>query len=130
MLIAKFTYKNAKNASIGHTLFELNYGDHLWILYKEKLASYFKSKIVEELLVELKELIIVYYKNPYYTYKLSKQAYNKSVKPKSYIFNNKVWLYNKYIKTKLNQKLEARFFDRFIFYILSENKLIKLELPR
>lgn len=30
--------------------------------------------------------------------KSSKKAYNKSTKPKNHIFDNKVWLNNKYIK--------------------------------
>lgn len=29
LLMAEFTYKNAKNASIGHTPFKLNYKFHL-----------------------------------------------------------------------------------------------------
>ena len=42
--IAEFAYNNAKNASIGHLLFELNYGYHLRMLYEEKVDSCFKSK--------------------------------------------------------------------------------------
>ena len=33
--IVGFAYNNAKNASTGHTFFELNYGYHPWILYKK-----------------------------------------------------------------------------------------------
>ena len=33
--MAEFTYNNAKNASTGYTPFELNYGYHPRILYKE-----------------------------------------------------------------------------------------------
>ena len=35
--MAKFAYNNVKNASTGYTLFELNYGYHPRILYKENL---------------------------------------------------------------------------------------------
>lgn len=33
-LIAKFVYNNTKNASTGHTFFELNYGYYPRVLYK------------------------------------------------------------------------------------------------
>ena len=47
--------------------FKLNYGCHFWILYKENINfnSKFKSKI--KLLIELRELMIICYKNFYYT---------------------------------------------------------------
>ena len=35
LLIAEFTYKNTKNASIGQMLFQLNCGYHSWMSYKE-----------------------------------------------------------------------------------------------
>ena len=37
--MAEFAYNNAKNASIGHMPFELNYSYHPWILYKEDVDS-------------------------------------------------------------------------------------------
>ena len=46
-----------------------------------------------------------------HTQNLQKQAYNKGIKPKSYAPSNKVWLNSKYIKTKQNRKLEAKFLD-------------------
>ena len=52
--IAKFAYNNAKNASFGHTFFELNCEYHFRILYKENVDSCSKSKSVDELLVELR----------------------------------------------------------------------------
>ena len=57
--------------------------------------------------------MIVYQKNLYRTQKLQKQANDKSVKPKNYAPDNKVWLNTKYIKTKQNWKLEAKFFGPF-----------------
>ena len=41
------------------------------------------------------------------------QAYDKSVKPRSYVSGDKVWLNSKYIKIKQNRKLEAKFFRPF-----------------
>ena len=49
----------------------------------------------------------------YHIYELSKQVYNKKVKPQNYTLGNKVWLSSKYLKTKRNCKLKARFFDLF-----------------
>lgn len=40
-------------------------------------------------------------------------------KPKSYILGKKVWLNSKYIKTKENCKLEAKFFVTFkVLYLV------------
>ena len=56
-----------------------------------------------------------------------KQAYNKSVKPRSYIPGNKVWLNSKYIKTKQNCKLESKFFGPFQVLHLVGNQAYKLK---
>ena len=55
--IAEFAYNNAKNASIGHTPFKLNCGYHPCVFFKEDTNSRSWSKIADELLVELWELI-------------------------------------------------------------------------
>ena len=55
----KFAYNNTKNASTSHTLFELNCGYYPRISYKKEVDSHFKSKSADELLVELKELMII-----------------------------------------------------------------------
>ena len=57
--IAEFAYNNAKNASTGHTPFELNCGYHPRILYEEDVDSHFQSKSADKLSVELRELMIV-----------------------------------------------------------------------
>lgn len=49
----------------------------------------------------------VYRENLYHAQELQKRAYDNSIKPKSYIFSNKVLLNSKYIETKQNCKLEA-----------------------
>ena len=49
-------------------------------------------------------------KNIYHAQELQKQAHDKGVKPRSYTPNDKVWLNSKYIKTKHNRKIEAKFF--------------------
>ena len=92
-------------------LFELNCGYHPRILYKEDVNPHFQSKLVDKPSVELRELIIVCQENLYYTQKLQKRVHNKGVKLWSYAFGEKVWLNSKYIKTKRNQNLEAKFFE-------------------
>ena len=64
--MAEFAYNNTKNASTGHIRFELNYGYHPRMLYKEKVDSRSKSKSLNKLSTELKELIIVCQENLYH----------------------------------------------------------------
>ena len=113
LLIAKFAYKNTKNASIGHTPFELNCTYHPKILYEEEVDPYFKSKSVDELSAKLRELMIVCQKNLYHAQELQKRANDKGAKPVSYTSGDKIWLNSKYIKTKQNRKLKAKFFGPF-----------------
>ena len=57
--MAEFAYNNARNASFGHTPFELNCGYHPRMLYKKNVDLRSKSKSVDKLSTELRELIIV-----------------------------------------------------------------------
>ena len=57
--------------------------------------------------------MIVCQENFYHAQKLQKRANDKGVKPKSYSPGDKVWLNSKYLKTKQNWKLEAKFFRPF-----------------
>ena len=111
--MAEFAYNNAKNASTGHTPFELNFGYHPQMLYKEEVDSRSKSKSADKLSAELRELMIVCRENLHHAQELQKRAHDKGVKPRSYVPDDKVWLNSKYIKTKQNQKLEAKFFRPF-----------------
>ena len=86
----KFAYNNAKNASISHTSFKLNYRYHLYISYKKNLNLHSKSKTTEELSSELQKLMIIYQQNFYYIQKLQKLAHNKSVKLQSYALGEKI----------------------------------------
>ena len=51
--MAEFAYNNTKNASTGHTLFELNCGYHPCVFYKEDLDPHSKSKTTKKLSSEL-----------------------------------------------------------------------------
>ena len=113
LLMTKFAYNNAKNASIGHTPLKLNYGYHSWMSYKDDVDSRFQLKSADKLATELIELLIVFRENLHHTQELQKQAHNKGVKPRSYAPSDKVWLNSKYIKTKYNWKLNAKFFEPF-----------------
>ena len=66
--------------------------------------------------------------NLHHTPKLQKQAHDKGVKPNSYAPGDKVWLNSKYIKTKQNRKLEAKFFGPFRVLHLVGKQVYKLEL--
>ena len=107
--MAKFANNNAKNLSTSHTPFELNCGYYCCISFKEDTNPHSQPKSVDKLLVELRDLITIYRENLHYTEEFQKRAHNKSVKPGSYASGNKVWLNSKYIKTKRNRKLEAKF---------------------
>ena len=111
--MAKFAYNNAKNASTGHTTLELNCSYHPRISFEKDTDLCYWLKITDELSAKLRELMIVCRKNLYYAQKLQKQAYDKSIKLRSYAPGNKVWLNSKYIKTKWNWKLEATFYRPF-----------------
>ena len=68
--MAEFAYNNAKNANIGYTLFELNCGYYPQILYKDDSDLWSKFKLADKLSAELRECIIVCYKNLQHTQKL------------------------------------------------------------
>ena len=111
--MAEFAYNNAKNASTGHMLFKLNCGYHPCVSFEEDTNPRSRSKSADELSAELQELMTVCQENLNHAQKLQKRAYDKGVKPKSYAPGDKVWLNSKYIKTKQNRKLEAKFFGPF-----------------
>ena len=79
--MAEFAYNNAKNASTGHTLFELNCRYHLCVSYKEDLDPRSKSKTAEELSSELRNLMAVCQQNFHHAQELQKRAHDKGVKP-------------------------------------------------
>ena len=128
--MAKFAYNNAKNASTGHTPFELNCGYHPRMSYEEEVDPRSKSKSADELSAELRELMIVCRENLHHAQELQKRAHDKGVKPRSYAPSDKVWLNSKYIKTKQNRKLEVNFFGPFRVLHPVGKQVYKLELPR
>ena len=128
--IMEFAYNNAKNASTGHTPFELNCDYHPRMLYKEEVDSCSKLKSEDKLSADPRELMFICRENLHHAQNLQKQAHNKGVKPRSYTFVDKVWLNSKYIKTKQNRKLEAKFFGPFRVLHPVGKQIYKLELPR
>ena len=128
--MAKFAYNNAKNASIGYTLFKFNCKYHPSVSYEEDLDPRSKSRIVEELFSELRELMTVCLQNLQHAQELQKRAYNKGVKPQSYVSSNKFWLSSKHLKTKWNRKLKAKFLG--LFWVLHPvgKQTYKLKLPK
>ena len=128
--MAKFAYNNAKNASTGFTPFELNCRYHLWVFYKGDLDPRSKSRTAEKLSSELRELMTVCQQNLHHAQELQKRGHDKGVKPQSYAPGDKVWLSSKYLKTKQNRKLEAKFLGPFRVLYPVGKQAYKLELPK
>ena len=128
--MAKFAYNNAKNASTGYTPFELNCGYHPHVSYKEDTDLCSRSTSADDLAIELKKLIAVCRENLQHAQNLQKRVHNKGTKPKSYALGDKVWLNSKYIKTKQNRKLEAKFFGPFRVLHPVGKQAYKLKLPK
>ena len=126
--MAEFAYNNAKNASTGHTLFELNCGFYLRVFFKDDVNLYSRSCSTNKLAKELKKLIDICEQNLLYAQKLQKKAHDKGMKPQSYAPEDKVWLNSKYIKTKQNRKLEAKFFGPFQILHSVRKQIYKLDL--
>ncbi len=59
---------------------------------------------------------------------LQKQYHDKHAKSRSYAQGEKVWLNSKYIKTKRNRKLEAKFYGPFRVLHPVRKQTYKLEL--
>ena len=125
--MAEFAYNNAKNASTGYTLFELNCSYHPHVSYKKDMDPCSRYKSADNLASKLRELMVVCRENFQHAQDLQKQANNKIIKPRSYAANDKVWLNSKYIKTKQNRKLEAKFFGRFQVLHPVEKQAYKLK---
>ena len=128
--MAEFAYNNAKNASTGYIPFKLNCGYHPCVSYEEDIDPRSKSKLADDLASDLRELMAVCWENFQHAQDLQKQAHNKGTKPRSYAPGNKVWLNSKYIKTKQNQKLKAKFFGLFRVLHPVGKQAYKFELPK
>ena len=128
--MTEFAYNNAKNASTGHTPFELNCGYHPRVSYEEDIDPRSRSKSAEELAAELKDLMAICKETLQHAQEWQTKAHNKGTKPRSYAPGDKVWLNSKYIKTKRNRKLEAKFFGPFRVLQPVGKQAYKLELPK
>ena len=128
--MVEFDYNNSKNVSTGHTPFKLNCGYQPWMSYKEEVDFRSQSKSADELSEKFREIMIVWCENLHHAQKLQKQAHDKEVKPWSYAPDEKVWLNSKFIKTKQNRKLEAKFFGPFRVLQPIGKEAYRLELPK
>ncbi len=127
--MVEFAYNNAKNASTGHTPFELNYGYHPRVFFEEDVDPYSRSRSGNELAEELRELMEVCCQNLLHAQELQKKAHDKGVKSHSYAQGEKVWLNSMYIKTKRNKKLKSKFFGPFRVLHAVGKQAYKRELP-
>ena len=98
--------------------------------YKENIDHRSKFKLADKLSAKLQELMTVCQENLHHAQKLQKRAHNKGVKPRSYASGDKIWLNTKCLKTKHNEKLEAKFFGPFQVLHPVGKQVYKLELPR
>lgn len=60
LLITKFAYNNAKNTSIGHISFKLNYSYHFCGFLEDEINLHLKSCSADIVAKELKDLIFIY----------------------------------------------------------------------
>ena len=111
--MAEFVYNNTKNANTGHMSFELNCSYHPQDSFKDNINLCSRSCSANKLAKELKELIDICQQNLLHTQELQKRANDKGMKSQNYTLGENFWLNSKYIKTKRNQKLKAKFFGPF-----------------
>ncbi len=128
LLMVEFAYNNAKNASTGYTPFELNCGYHPRVSFEENVDLRSYSRSANKLAEKLRELIEVCCQNLLHVQELQKKAYDKRVKSRSYVSDEKVWLNSKHIKTKKKKKLESKFIGLFRVLYAVEKQAYKLEL--
>ena len=72
LLMVEFAYNNAKHASMEYTSFELNCKYHLYVSYKENVEPHSRSKVADELIEELRNLIAACRANLQHTHELQK----------------------------------------------------------
>ena len=113
LAIAEFAYNNSKNASTGYNPFKLNCRYHLCVSFKDKYNGCSRSSSAKRLAMDSRELIDICCQNLLHAQDLQKRAYDKKMKPQSYILGENIWLNSKHIKTKKNWKLEVKFFRPF-----------------
>ena len=111
--MAELTYNNAKNANIGHILFELNYNYYPRVLFERDVNLCSRFCFANKLAKKLRELIKVCCQNLLHTQELQKSTYVKGLKSRTYALDKKIWVISKYIKRKKNKKLENKFFELF-----------------
>ncbi len=88
--MAEFAYNNAKNASTGHTPFELNCGYHPRVSFEEDVDPRSRSCSARKLAEELRELMEVCCQNLPHAQELQKRAHDKGVKSRSNTLGEKV----------------------------------------
>ena len=128
--MVEFAYNNAKYTSTGYTSFKLKCRYHSYVSYQENVNPHSRSKVVDKLTKELRNLMAVCKKNLQHAQELQKRAHDKGSKPKSQTPGEKVWLNSKYIKTKRNWKLKVKFFRLFQVLHPIGSQAYKLELPK
>lgn len=70
--MAEFVYNNTKNMTISHLLFKLNNIYNSQISFKDKSDLFLKFQLFNKYVKKIRELMMSFWKNLYYTQKLQK----------------------------------------------------------
>ena len=127
--MAEFSYNNAKNSSTKFTPFELNCGHHPQVNYKDELDPRLQSRAAGVEAKALRELLTEYKINLRDTQEPQTRYHNKSVKERTYMPRETVWLASRHIKTKQNKKLEDKFLGPFEVIESVGKQAYRLKLP-
>ncbi len=68
--LTEFAHNNIKNASTGHISFKFNYGYRFRMLFEDETDLRLRSRFVNKLAKELKELIEICCQNLFYAHEL------------------------------------------------------------
>lgn len=66
----EFVYNNAKNMSVGHMSFELNYGYNAYVLFENEANPCLKSGSANKLAKKLRNLLLICQQNLFHAKKL------------------------------------------------------------
>lgn len=105
--MAEFAYNNMKNISMDHISFKLNCGFHPKVFLGGKCQSLLPIKIDRQAGKWAQRADDYLQTKPLIYTRALRQYYNNHAKPWNYASGKKVWLNNKYIKSKQNCKLKT-----------------------
>lgn len=109
-------------------LFELNCSYHPCISFKDNNNLYSNFSLASKLANKPKDLILIYEQDELYSQELLIWANNNSINSCNYKLFEKIWLNNKFIKTKPNSNLKANYFKSYLIFYLVNKQIYKIKL--